>query len=62
MSAEENHSIEPARLNDDRPCIRCGRTGQHTVRVVESSDGGHEDERHHCDSCGTTWWVDGGDA
>jgi hypothetical protein len=30
-------------------------------RLVESSDGAHEDTQHRCKDCGYTWWIDGSD-
>jgi DNA-directed RNA polymerase subunit M/transcription elongation factor TFIIS len=46
---------------DERPCPKCG-ADQHFWRLWESSDGAYEDEKHKCEACGKTWWVEGPDA
>lgn len=46
----------------DHLCPKC--KGLTKFRVVESSDGGHEDTQHKCidENCGYSWWTDGPDA
>lgn len=43
-------------------CPHCKAHESVTVTVWESSCGGYEDEKHHCDRCGATWWIDGPDS
>lgn len=45
-----------------RPCKNCGDPTQVVYRVVEASDGGHEDYQYHCQACGVEWWIDGIDS
>lgn len=44
-----------------RPCPYCG-SAERYYRVWESNDGGFEDEKHECRTCGKTWWIEGIDS
>lgn len=43
-------------------CPKCKKTKNVLCDTWESSDGGHEDYRYRCKTCGHSWWIDGIDS
>lgn len=42
-------------------CRNCGGNEGTYYRIIED-DEGHEDFQYYCDSCETTWYIDGIDS
>ena len=47
--------------NPDFKCRECG-SNEIVYREWESSCGGYDDVRYHCNDCGRDWWLEGADA
>jgi hypothetical protein len=57
----EDKPTEDAWAKSNWPCPKCQEMAVR-FRVVESSCGGYEDEKHECIACGHSWWAEGPDA
>jgi DNA-directed RNA polymerase subunit M/transcription elongation factor TFIIS len=65
MTHTRSYSELEGTLGEPEPATRlCFKCGSKDVvhQLWQSNDGGYEDDKYTCKSCGFIWWVEGIDS